>query len=135
MNLIYFFININYKIKIFFFENDNLCFLIFKIILCLFDLCGKDCYFKKHVHFHTSNTFTCFQILFLFWQFLIKIIKVTNQLVGRMKCINSIRIIYSVKIKQSVPFVLCRWFQCKKTVSDLAEHDWSSTTLYMYIHN
>lgn len=43
--------------------------------------------------------------------------------------------VYSVKIKQSVPFVLCRWFQCKKTVSDLAEHDWSSTTVYMYIHN
>lgn len=62
-------------------------------------------------------------------------LKVTNQFVGRMKCINSIRIIYSVKIKQSVPFVLCRWFQCKMTVSDLAEHDWSSTTVYMYIHN
>lgn len=32
-------------------------------------------------------------------------------------------------------YILGIWFQCKMTVSDLAEHDWSSTTVYMYIHN
>lgn len=42
------------------------------------------------VHFYTSNTFSFFQIFFLFWQFLIKIIKVENKFVGRMKRINSI---------------------------------------------
>lgn len=127
MNVIYFLININYKIKTF----------LLKMIIYASKFFGLFYVFLAYAEslFSYAEYLYIFQILFLFLKFLIKIIKVTNQFVGRMKCINSIRIIYSVKIKQSVTFVLCRWLQCKMTVSDLAEHDWSSTTVYMYIHN